>query len=647
MQPLLLWNNTPYAHKLAGIFGKDFVITDNIQYAAVKNSLNNYSSLIVLCELNWESNAAAVTWQALQGIDLVKEARMQGLSLPVVFTSFLSRKQLLKQHRQSEILKFVGHGFVQLPASTHDFVDEVGSLEPLTPLALKDIQLFACHPDGIVNAKIHQIPYLSEKLVISGPGYVKMELTTCIKDVYAAFQEYSEHFLIEFEKRFPEINEANVEDAIKVIIDNANDLIKEYKRKMGEPVANDGEKPWKLILLDDELNRDSKLVTALEENGVSVICTTTANEAIKVLEKDDTLRGKFPVILTDYRLFEEAADGVTVQQKMQGYNFLKEVGDKFYSRAITAIVYSGMARQFLLDNLNSFKIKTEKYSKRDFKPSDSGAINYLVSRIIELGDKNYETMLAFPLGNQGWKNHLHHYYLQYRSLPDYETRERDICDFCKNWLEQFRNNLNPATPMIKGDSFQARLKDSEEQTMERFIAYFKTRRLAQYLYLYFEFTKSQNSRNEVAAVLMPGYKPGIKQTSINGFFSQVLGLSVTEFPFGATIEELNWFEYDLGITVLDDYRRYRQRFNDYENEIGDFIAGLSFLMALIRNNNFLLKGPQGIELKFNPETFNPYLFDKMDIGFCIDWLGQQKDKMNEAASKELIQLIQKLRQAWI
>ena len=618
-------------------------ITDVVTFSIDKK----YTAIIILCEISQNENNEAVNRKTLYGIELAKQLRLNGIRLPFIFTSFLSRKEVLTQHPQSDILRFVGHGFVQLPASPQDFVDEAGRLELLTPLAIKDIQLFACHPDGIVNAKIHQIPYLSEKLAKTGPAYVKQELISCIKDVFSAFQENSEPFLYEFESKFSLINESNVESAIKTVIDIANDQIKEYKRKMGEPVTNSREKPWKLLLLDDELDKESKLVKALEENGVSVICTTTADEAIKVLEKDDILRGKIPLVLTDYRLFEQAKDGVTVQQKKQGYIFLKDIGEKFYSKAITAIVYSGMARQFLLDNLNNFKIKTEKYSKRDFKPSDSGAINYLVSRIIELGNQNYETLLAFPLGNQGWKNHLHQYYLQYRSLPDYESRESEICDYCKQWLEQFRNNLNPLTPMIKGDSFQARLKDSEEQTMDRFISYYKTRRLAQYLYLYFEFKKSQNSRNDVAAVLMPGYKPGIKQTSINGFFSQVLGLSVTEFPFGATIEELYWFEHVLGITVLDDYRRFRQRFNDYENEVGDFISGLKYLTDLIKNNNFLLKGQQGSELTINPGTYNPYLFDKMDIGFCIDWLEKQKDGMNEAATEELIQLIQKLRQVWI
>lgn len=623
---------------------------DALAIADVVNGIidKKYTAIIILCEINKYEKAGAVNRQALYGIELAKQLRMRGISLPIIFTSFLSRKQLLQQHPQSEILKFVGHGFVQLPASPQNFEDEAGKLETLTPLALKDIQLFACHPDGIINAKIHQLTYLSEKLTSSGPAYVKQELITCIKDVFATFQENSESFATEFENKFSVINKTNVENAIKAVVDIANDQIKVYKRKMGEPVVNVGIKPWKLLLLDDEIGKESKLVKALEDNGVSVLCCNHASEAIKALEKDDTLRGKIPVFITDYRLFEQAGDGVLVQQKMQGYDFLLEVETKFYSRAITAIVYSGMARQFLLDNLNNFKIKTEKYSKNDFKVSDAGAINYLVSRVIELGDKNYETLLAFPLGNQGWKNHLHQYYLQYRNLPDYETRERrDVCDYCKEWLDKFRKNLNPPTPMIKGDSFQAKLKDSEEQTMNRFIAYYKTRRLAQYLFLYFEFKKSENSRNEVAAVLMPGYKSDIKQTSINGFFSQVLGLSVTEFPFGATIEELYWFEHSMGITVMDDYRRFRQRFNDYENEIGDFISGLKYLTDLIRKNNFLIKGQQGSELTFNPETYNPYFFDKMDIGFCIDWLENQKDGMNESATWDLIQLIQKLRHVWI
>lgn len=654
MQSLVVWNNTIYAKKIADFFGKDFVITDSEALSETAKNLDKYSFLIVLCELTWTLDSETKNSQNLYGVDLAQDFRRKGVNLPIIFTSFLSRKQILKQHAQSEILKFVGHDFVQLPACPHVFKntadrfidEETKKIKKLSPLELRDVQLFACNPEGIVNAKVHQIPYLSEKLNKYGSGFVKNELENCIVDMYAAFQENYSSFLSAFQNKFSEIDKENVEEAIDVVTDQAKKMINEFKRKTGETIASTEKKPWQILLLDDELNKHSKIVKALEENGVKVHCTPTANEAFKLLEKDVTLRSKITVIITDYRLFEQAEDDVEVQQKMQGYTFLQEVERKFYSRIITAVIYSGMARQFLLDNLNSFKLKTEKYSKQDFKPSDPGAINYLVSRIIELGDYNYKTLLAFPLGNEGWKNHLHPYYLQYRNLPDYENRERVVSDYCKQWLEQFRNNQNPPTPMIKGDAFGAKQKEKTEQTIERFIAYYKTRRIAIYLYLHFEYIRKKDTRREVAAILMPTYKPDTKEARIKGFYSQVLGLSLTEFPFGATFEELNWFEYDLGIKVLDDYSRYRVRMNEMENNVGNFIADDKSLTNILRQNNFTLKSEHTGTLIFNAETFNPYFFDKMDVGFCIDWLTELMVKMNKAGTEEFIQLINNLIKYW-
>lgn len=623
-------------------FAKSFASTK------IYELIQNGSFILLPCEINFNEKGEPVKRQDLFGINIAKKLRREGVTAPIIFTSFLSRKQVYANKPEREILKFPGHGFVQLPATFQDFQKEAKKFEKLTPLELKDVQLFACNPDGIVNAKVHQLPSLADKLKTKGSGYVMKELENCISEIHLAFQVSPDLFLSQFNNQFPTIHKENVDHAIEAVLEKAKNLINDYRRKITgkAEIQGDAKKPWKLLLLDDELNKESRLVKLLEENGVNVICTSTAIDAMKALEKDKHLRSKITVVVTDYRLYEMDEDGMQVQQKVQGYRFLQNVGEKFYSRIMTAIVYSGMPRQFLLDNLQTFKIGTEKYSKIDFKPSDAGAMNYLVSRIIELGEKNYETLLSLPLGNAGWRNHLHEYYLKYRSLPDYESKERTINEECKRWVDQFRNNQSPATPMIKGDAFEAKQKETEAQTIERFIVYYKTRRLAQYLYLYFENHRRSKIRYEVANILMHPAKSRENPKTIDGFFSQILGLSVTEFPFGATIEELNWFEYDLEINVLDSYRRYRDRFNAYEKLIGEFICDDRALVQLLKNKNYHVEGERGHKIIFNEETYSPYLFDKMDLGFCIEWLNGQKENFNKQGTEEYLQLIKKLKEAW-
>ena len=59
MQQLLLWNNTNYAATLSNTFGKDNIITCGDELAAALQQPEKFSSLIVLCELNWAMKGEA------------------------------------------------------------------------------------------------------------------------------------------------------------------------------------------------------------------------------------------------------------------------------------------------------------------------------------------------------------------------------------------------------------------------------------------------------------------------------------------------------------------------------------------------------------------------------------------------------------
>ncbi|MBL0335654.1 MAG: hypothetical protein IPP73_10240 [Chitinophagaceae bacterium] len=60
--------------------------------------------------------------------------------------------------------------------------------------------------------------------------------------------------------------------------------------------------------------------------------------------------------------------------------------------------------------------------------------------------------------------------------------------------------------MIKGDAFKPLLKDTEGQTLDRFEAYLKTRRLAQYLKLYYDKYSSDVSSLKIIKLLAPSNK---------------------------------------------------------------------------------------------------------------------------------------------
>ncbi|MBL0335653.1 MAG: hypothetical protein IPP73_10235 [Chitinophagaceae bacterium] len=214
--------------------------------------------------------------------------------------------------------------------------------------------------------------------------YVKVELEKCIEEIHSVFKVSADICVNKFKHDFTSIDEESINKALRFIDDIGDDLIEKYSKSISESkTATRIKKQWKLLLLDDELNKDYEIVKDLEKNGVEVICTTNGADAMKTLTEDDNLRGKMSVVLTDYRLYDNSGK-VQVQQKIQGYTFLQNVGHRFQSKLLSAVVYSGMPRQFLLETFKTFKIRTEIYSKRDFKLEDAGARKYLVSRIIEM-----------------------------------------------------------------------------------------------------------------------------------------------------------------------------------------------------------------------------------------------------------------------
>lgn len=662
---------------LGNIFDFQYSDTDfnyNISNISITN-LNTFdifstdidmSGIIILCEINKNENGNLINMQSLYGIELAKKLRLNGCKLPIIFTSFLSRKQVYNNNPERSIISSIGHRFIRLPVDFKVFEEEFSRMRPLTDSELRDVQITACNPEGIVNSKIHQISGVSNKLIHEGTKAAKDELLNCIIEIHKAYSVSPDEIIAEFNIKFHELNNDNIDNAFTFVNNVGKHLIAKYNNNKNN-FSIDGQypkKPWKLLLLDDELTKGSSLISNLNKMGVETICTNNAVDAMKALTEDNDLRGKISVILTDYRLYKPIAeDGIIEQQETQGYTFLQEVGKRFQSRILAGIVYSGLPRRFLLETYGSYKIRPEIYSKIDFKLNDAGAINYLSSRIVEIGDANYNALLALPLGNASWVQNLHEYYLLYRNQSNYLTRERDICDECTLWANMFMNGEVQPSPMIKGEEFTPKWNKDEldiHETLKRFEAYYKTRRLAQFLKIYLENKKVKDYKNRIAEHLMVKTK---KRTvgSIKQFFSTALGLSLDEFPFGATIEELCWFEYDLGYKVLGNYQTYRNMLLKSEQLIGDYISNIDKLVNKLGELEFKYGNnergavftretgkKEKIDriLSFNNQNMNPYFFDKNDFRLSLQFIHTNLEFLNDNEVKRYLDLTNTLNEIW-
>ena len=163
--------------------------------------------------------------------------------------------------------------------------------------------------------------------------------------------------------------------------------------------------------------------------------------------------------------------------------------------------------------------------------------------------------------------------------------------------------------------------------------------------------------DRVFEVIKPATRKSDSKESRKRFLSVILGLSLTEFPFGATIEELNWFHYDLGIRVLDYYWIFRKRLNLTEKLVEEFINQYEFLQEYIKKENYKLKNTRvkksgkGIpEITMSvlfSENFNPYLFDKSDIDLLLNWLAAQFKDRGKEEIKAYIDFSDELKKVWL
>ena len=126
--------------------------------------LREVKFIILLCELNCNEIGEQIKRQELYGIELAKKIRREGITVPIIFTSFLSRKQVYKDRLERGILNSIGHSFIQLPFNLEQLVEEAAKMKPLNELEMYDIVHNYCSLGGIIKMLLHSLSGLQSAL---------------------------------------------------------------------------------------------------------------------------------------------------------------------------------------------------------------------------------------------------------------------------------------------------------------------------------------------------------------------------------------------------------------------------------------------------------------------------------------------------
>jgi hypothetical protein len=611
MKTLVIWNDNPFAQQLGDTFGKANVVVNSHDLLQAKKQLQECQAIIVLCELDWYPGRSHVYKQQFMGIDLIKRLRLNDeLNQPVLFVSFMPLHRLFTGDR--EILTAIGHDFFRLPAAPDGlegaFQTAFGNgkaIPKLSIMELNDIKSFYCSKEGILS---HEIHYLNTFLNILIAEYNREKilqlLEASVRKIHGLF--FADPTPAITQLFFGILSTDTINEKVAQIIDAGIGLAKAAgDEKPARP--NHGQKikyPWKVLLLDDEIDESHPLVIAMEDFGLDVLCHNNAGKAKEAFLLDRSSSRKIMTIIADYRLYEKQSR-YKRHQKIQGYQFLRDIAAS--DHLVRLVAFSHLQRKFLLDSFKYFNIRTDVKSKFDYF-TDTESVQNFCNEIIALSKENQEAEEAVPETCTPFRNSLLETYKRYRRLSAYEKMEwetsRIAADYCRVLEDQIRHQETlkiPAIPFIT--TALAKKEKNEEARFRKFQQYLIGRRIALWLYAVNKTPRGpgidpRQIARKIAEILVDkAYPPK------SGFYRQILstylGLSLDDFPFNITIEERYWLHYEMELPIIREvnatlpvfakcaiyFQEFIQRHADLKQVIEDERFKLGFVYKGNKNND--------------------------------------------------------------
>lgn len=652
MRTLIIWNNDAFASTLTQALGNPHLISNAKDLESSEIDLHTYDAIIVLCELRWTIKGNGAQLQEFAGIDLVKRLRRSyEVSCLVLFMSFQPLSLLFSADR--EILTAIGHRFIQLPIIPQELTtyiqsnsdDGNGIPKRLSAMELSDIKSFYCDKEGILSHELHALShFLNLRITDANHSEIYDDLLQVINRVHSLFLLDASSAELAFRVAFPKMSRDNIGHAVSQIVRIGNDLLETYGNADSNAPATKGiaeEFRWRVLLLDDQIDREHELVKQMEASGIHVICVDNADDATDQLLSDWKKDNTIMVVIADYRLFENI-NGVKHHQKIQGYQFLKDIATS--DHLIRLVAFSGLQRKFLLNSFKYYNIRTEVKSKNDYLPSKETR-QLFCKEIIELAEENWDAIEALPHPPGGFKS-LIEGYMDFRRHPNYLKMENNISSTAEVLIQQIEQQMQVGdeirinriefitSPMTKS-------KKNSEAYFNRFQNYLVARRIALWLYV----AKRKNSvanldSRRIAEILTNQKYP---TNAYRQILSTNLGLSLDDFPMNITIEERRWLHYDMQLGIMRDIEQMNPVFSKLGRIFGEFILGDDSLKQFLRlSNHKLLHQYKKTEYVVNFDSeFSPRIMTSTDVRVVFLWLAEKlhNDKTQLSSFKPLVSKI--------
>lgn len=508
---------------------------------------------------------------------------------PIIFTSFLP-PQLLLQMQGTEILTAVGHGFVQLPYTETELQEEIRRVKALNDFQLRDIVRNFCEERGIFSNLYHSFKgqlrnsvYRDDaddsvkarnvkSLLLDFRNELKREFPNNVglhDEFNRLTQKFNKDDLIESVKSILTINESNFWNHL-ALEDSDNGL------------RNVEEKPWKVLMLDDEPDSLSLLQRELTLRGIPFRMVRTVEEAKHEISADT--KNIYTVVIADFRLLDKPnSQWIKPRlQSEQGYDFLNWLSKLYRFNALIAL--SGLGRNFLMESFRLQQVNVKVYSKNEL---DHG-VKLFVDDIEYLGERYFDAVCNQPKQTDWTKTTLP-YYKKLRNDINFESIEADISKRAKIVTRELYSQITLQPADLKLISLTSEFgnaqqilqeKDTEEDTLKKLTNKLVLRRVA--LYCLCRGIEPDDVCKLVmyGNILQPISESNKKQT-IRGLHLK----TEEDIPYHILPEERAWLELDMGIPIF----QFRQQLDATVDIVNQYLNQSKHekIMKQVKNNLYL------------------------------------------------------------
>lgn len=328
-----------------------FRINTVTNYDELKQKIADIDGLVVPCELTWNHEGTGFNASDYKGISLVQYLRSQknGISIPIVFTSFDDKNDIIKSKKDAEIIRTpaLQHRFIN-KMQVNDLWDSVlttfKEMRKLNDAELKYTQLQYCDLEGMLKQIKHAIR--------SNPKnreHYKRQIE------YILAKDFSNNESLLEEYRRSEDLEAFCLHLIN-IYENKTDVVEDNN----EFICKNGESPINILYLEDNVKDENadRFIKFIEKQQSE---NNNYRFKIKQIDNPDECYkryNKFDVIIADIEILNKDEELIALGSEVVK-RLIKEGAKKLFY--IVTNVTRSFYDEIKIPGINRIRLKQEVF----------------------------------------------------------------------------------------------------------------------------------------------------------------------------------------------------------------------------------------------------------------------------------------------